>query len=526
MTYPIINLSQIRQILSGKVQIEDFDSSKRYLNGTIIKYNNNLYCSIIDIEPNEFNENQWKKIPFDDEINISLGNLSQNINEHISNIDNPHNVTKTQVGLSNVDNTSDADKPISKATQEALDLKADKNDTYTKLETDDLLDKKLDIDTASSTYETIINANNHKNDTNNPHNVTKTQIGLGNVDNTSDADKPISTATQEALDLKANQSTTYTKTEVDAKVSSVYRFKGSVADEKSLPIIELVIGDVYNVEDTGANYAWNGVSWDKLSETIDLTPYLLKNDASSTYETITNANNHKNNTNNPHNVTKTQVGLSNVDNTSDINKPISKATQEALDLKADKNDTYTKSEVDNFINSKQNTITGAASSITTNDLNINRVIISNSAGKISSSEITSTELDYLDGIESNIQTQINSKATKATTLDGYGIIDAYTKTESNNLLDKKLDIDTASSTYETITNVNNHISNVDNPHNVTKAQVGLSNVDNTSDLDKPISTATQEVLDLKQDNLIEGERIIINNNIISTTATRIIMREW
>lgn len=38
----------------------------------------------------------------------------------------------------------------------------------------------------------------------NPHGVTKAQVGLGNVDDTSDADKPISTATQSALDLKAN----------------------------------------------------------------------------------------------------------------------------------------------------------------------------------------------------------------------------------------------------------------------------------------------------------------------------------
>ena len=44
----------------------------------------------------------------------------------------------------------------------------------------------------------------HINDTGNPHGVTKAQVGLGNVDNTSDADKPISTATQSALDLKAN----------------------------------------------------------------------------------------------------------------------------------------------------------------------------------------------------------------------------------------------------------------------------------------------------------------------------------
>lgn len=44
-----------------------------------------------------------------------------------------------------------------------------------------------------------------------------------------------------------------------------------------------------------------------------------------------------------------------------------------------------------------------------------------------------------------------------------------------------------------------HINNFSNPHAVTKTQVGLSNVDNTSDLNKPISTATQTALNLKYD---------------------------
>jgi len=45
--------------------------------------------------------------------------------------------------------------------------------------------------------------NAHEANTGNPHSVTKAQVGLGNVDNTSDANKPVSTATQTALDLKA-----------------------------------------------------------------------------------------------------------------------------------------------------------------------------------------------------------------------------------------------------------------------------------------------------------------------------------
>lgn len=51
-----------------------------------------------------------------------------------------------------------------------------------------------------------IDLENHMNNKENPHEVTKVQVGLGNVDNTSDIDKPISTAVQDALELKANVS--------------------------------------------------------------------------------------------------------------------------------------------------------------------------------------------------------------------------------------------------------------------------------------------------------------------------------
>ena len=51
------------------------------------------------------------------------------------------------------------------------------------------------------------------------HSASKSDVGLSNVDNTSDADKPISTLTQAALDLKANISTTYTKAQVDTEIT-------------------------------------------------------------------------------------------------------------------------------------------------------------------------------------------------------------------------------------------------------------------------------------------------------------------
>ena len=93
-------------------------------------------------------------------------------------------------------------------------------------------------------------------------------------------------------------------------------------------------------------------------------------------------------------LTKADVGLGNVDNTSDANKPISTATQTAL-------------------NGKQATITGGASTITTSNLTANRALVSDASGKVAVSEVTSTELGYLDGVTSNIQTQLNGKLSTA-----------------------------------------------------------------------------------------------------------------
>ncbi len=63
-----------------------------------------------------------------------LSNIGTNthaqIDTHISNTSNPHSVTKTQIGLSNVDNTSDLSKPISTATQTALNNKSDTSHTH------------------------------------------------------------------------------------------------------------------------------------------------------------------------------------------------------------------------------------------------------------------------------------------------------------------------------------------------------------------------------------------------------------
>lgn len=61
----------------------------------------------------------------------AAGEVQEALDDHIEDANNPHQVTAAQVGLGNVDNTADADKPISDATQRALDEKANTDDLAT-----------------------------------------------------------------------------------------------------------------------------------------------------------------------------------------------------------------------------------------------------------------------------------------------------------------------------------------------------------------------------------------------------------
>lgn len=84
--------------------------------------------------------------------------LETKVNNHIANKSNPHTVTKTQVGLGNVNNTSDADKPVSTAQATAI----------------------ADAKTAGTTAQTSINSHAGRKD--NPHTVTRAQLGLATTD--------------------------------------------------------------------------------------------------------------------------------------------------------------------------------------------------------------------------------------------------------------------------------------------------------------------------------------------------------
>lgn len=52
-------------------------------------------------------------------------------------------------------------------------------------------------------------------------------------------------------------------------LTSVYKYKGSVATSSALPTTATT-GDVYNVESDGMNYAWNGTAWDALGSSVTL----------------------------------------------------------------------------------------------------------------------------------------------------------------------------------------------------------------------------------------------------------------
>jgi hypothetical protein len=106
-------------------------------------------------------------------------------------------IAKAQAGLGNVDNTSDANKPVSTATQTALDTKQASDADLTAIaglspSNDDILQRKAGAWTNRTPAQVKTDLA-----------LAKGDVGLGNVDNTSDANKPVSTATQTALDAKA-----------------------------------------------------------------------------------------------------------------------------------------------------------------------------------------------------------------------------------------------------------------------------------------------------------------------------------
>ena len=114
----------------------------------------------------------------------------EELDGHKKDKTNPHGVTKAQVGLGNVPNVSTNDQ----------------TPTYTVPASNAGLVSGEKIETAfGKIARAVASLIAHIANKSNPHSVTKAQVGLGNADNTSDVNKPISSATQTALNGKSDK---------------------------------------------------------------------------------------------------------------------------------------------------------------------------------------------------------------------------------------------------------------------------------------------------------------------------------
>lgn len=218
---------------------------------------------------------------------------------------------------------------------------------------------------------------------------------------------------------------------------------------------------------------WDGISWQYsgiVSDTAHmLLPYLKKVDSTTLWVTITQQQDSLNDrvpiyrTINNHtlnmdiNLSKNDIGLGNVDNTSDINKPISTATQNALIGKINYSDT------DTYIASKT-ALNDSANAI-------RQAIIDSAANAIkyrdtSTIIITATTLNSI----------LTLFVPKTTTINGY--------TLNSNIV-------------------------------ISKSDVGLSNVDNVNDANKPVSIDAQDSLDKKINKSDSGVIYITPTNLIT-----------
>jgi len=336
-------------------------------------------------------------------------------------INTPTGITKSDVGLANVDNTSDANKPVSTAAQTALDLKAP---------------------LASPTFTGTVAG------------VTKAHVGLGNVDNTSDASKPISTATQTALDLKASNSDLASH---EADTTSIHGI-ANTALLATMDYVDDAVGALSSSVDTdfipvGDRGTMNGVA--PLNASVKIENSYLTADVVLKDETQTLTNK-----------SLTSPSLTGV--------PIAPTAAAGTNTTQVATTAYTVAAINALIDGAPgtlNTLNELAASVNddasyaaaiASELTAKAPLASPSfSGTVSLPPTTSigsvngTTISYLDGVTSAIQTQINTKAP--------------------------LDSPTFTGTVV----------------GVGKSMVGLGNVDNTTDAGKPISTATQTALDLK-----------------------------
>ena len=197
----------------------------------------------------------------------------------------------------------------------------------------------------------------------NPHGITKSTIGLNLVDNTADITKSVASAailttarTINGVSFNGSSNITINAVDFTARIASsekgiangvVPLNSSTLIDSTYLPsYVDDVLeysnlasfpttgetGKLYVAIDTNLVYRWSGSTYSITSASLALgttSTTAFRGD----YGNIAYLHSQII-TGNPHNITKSDINLGNVDNTSDVNKPISTATQTALNLKA------------------------------------------------------------------------------------------------------------------------------------------------------------------------------------------------
>lgn len=287
-------------------------------------------------------------------------------------------IDKSDVGLSNVDNTSDLDKPISNATQQAINIvKNDVDNLSNSIGTIEInitdVDNKQNLDVITDI--SITGTGDNRYITSTTKNIKTQVVSTDNDQLTLASDtraglmsvsdyQQLRTNTSKIEQLENKTSRLIYDEKSNPTASDINNFAVSEGYEPPFAGLSVVVADTYHIWHYYANVGWKDDGLDIVQQFTNTTAGVIMGSeldgkiyaetdgtgsvngwgalTGSVSSIDTNVTNHINNTQNPHNVTKTQVGLSNVDNTSDIDKPISTAVQSALDLMLPKSEAPTK----------------------------------------------------------------------------------------------------------------------------------------------------------------------------------------
>jgi hypothetical protein len=354
---------------------------------------------------------------------------------HTGDVNNPHATTKAQVGLSLVENYTLSTEP--QATAGLI------NTAYmTPLRTKEAIGK---IAGDMLAVHTVL--------TNNPHGVTKAQVGLGNVEN-------YTIATQTQVDAGAVNNVYVTpgtvyKLITDRAVTPLSNHAGNISNPHAVTKAQVGLGSVENYGMATDAQAIAGAAGNAY-----MTPSTVRQAITSQAGALLAS--HTTLVNNPHAVTKLQVGLGNV-----LNYPC--ATQ--AEAQAGTVDTafMTPLRVKEAIAFQ----VGAATAGHTSDMNNPHSVTKAQVGlSLVENYGMATVAQAIAGAVGNLY--MSPQSTKQAI-----------ESQARSLLEA-------------------HTTLVNNPHAVTKTQVGLGNVDNTSDVNKPISTAMGAALSGKEGTITAG----------------------